>query len=97
MIDSCDIIVSGGSLILRAANMLKVIMNSTLLEERLIRLETAIAHTQHDLEQINDSLLTLHVELKSYRQEVSRLERRLQTLGEAPEFRDPSEEQPPHY
>lgn len=66
-------------------------------EDRLIRLETALAHTQHDLEQMHQALLSLHAELASYRGEISRLERRVASLGEPPEIRDPGEEQPPHY
>ena len=72
-------------------------MTSTPTEDRLIRLETALAHTQHDLEQMHQALLSLHAELKSYRQEIARLERRVVSMGESPEVRDPGEEQPPHY
>ena len=66
-------------------------------EERLIRLETALAHTQHDLEQMHEALLSLHAELRGNRHEIARLERRLVSLGEGPEIRDPGDEQPPHY
>ncbi len=66
-------------------------------DDRLIRLETALAHTQHDLEQMHQALLSLHGELRGHRQEITRLERRVVSLGETPELRDPGEEQPPHY
>ena len=72
-------------------------MTPTPIEDRLIRLETALAHTQHDLEQMHQALLSLHAELSSYRGEISRLERRVASMGEPPEIRDPGEEQPPHY
>ena len=72
-------------------------MTHTATEDRLIRLETALAHTQHDLEQMHQALLSLHAELASYRREITRLERRVVSMGETPEVRDPGEEQPPHY
>lgn len=73
------------------------IMTADSTEDRLIRLETALAHTQHDLEQMHEALLSLHAELRGNRQEIARLERRVVSLGDTPEIRDPSEEQPPHY
>ena len=73
------------------------IMTADSTEDRLIRLETALAHTQHDLEQMHEALLSLHAELRGNRQEIARLERRVVSLGDTPEVRDPSEEQPPHY
>ncbi len=66
-------------------------------DDRLIRLETALAHTQHDLEQMHTALLSLHTELRSYRDQIARLERRLLLMDEPPEVRDPSDEKPPHY
>ena len=66
-------------------------------EDRLVRVEMALAHAQHDLEQMHQALLSMHAELKSYRSEMDRLQRRVATLGEPPEIRDPESEQPPHY
>ena len=79
------------------ATMTEPSTTATSTEERLIRLETALAHTQHDLEQMHEALLSLHTELRGNRQEIARLERRVVSLGETPEIRDPGEEQPPHY
>ncbi len=80
-----------------ATTMTEPTTTATSTEERLIRLETALAHTQHDLEQMHEALLSLHTELRGNRQEIVRLERRVVSLGETPEIRDPGEEQPPHY
>lgn len=65
--------------------------------QRLIALETAVAHLQHELEQMHQALVSLHVELKGNREQLSLFERRLRQLAEAPEVRDPGEERPPHY
>lgn len=66
-------------------------------DDRIIQLETAVAHLQHDLEQMHQALLGLHAELKGNREQLSRFERKLQTLAEPPEIRDPGQERPPHY
>lgn len=65
--------------------------------DRLIELETAVAHLQHDLEQMHQALVSMNAELKGNREQMALLERRLQQLGEPPEIRDPGEERPPHY
>ena len=65
--------------------------------DRLISLETAVAHLQHDLEQMHQALVSLHTELKGSRDQMARFERRLQHLAEPPELRDPGDERPPHY
>ena len=66
-------------------------------DDRLIRLETAVAHLQHDLEQMQQSLVSMHVELKGNREQLTRFENKLQQLAEPSETRDPGDERPPHY
>jgi SlyX protein len=66
-------------------------------DDRLIQLEMAVAHLQHDLEQMHQSLVSMHDELRVYREQVSRFERRLTLLAEPPEVRSPLDERPPHY
>lgn len=72
-------------------------MTDSRTDERLISLETAVAHLQHDLEQMHQALVSLHVELKGSRDQMATFERRLLLLGESPEVRNPLEERPPHY
>jgi uncharacterized coiled-coil protein SlyX len=68
------------------------------LDDRLVRLETAIMQLEHDVEQLNESLVTQHRALEALRVVVERLEWRLDREGSAPpETRDPEEERPPHY
>lgn len=66
-------------------------------DDRLIQLETAVAHLQYDLEQMHRLLVALQAELRGSRDQMMRFERRLQQLAEPPEIRDPGEERPPHY
>ena len=66
-------------------------------DDRLIRLEMAVAHLQHDLEQMHHALVSMNAELSGNREQLARLDRRLQQLAEPPEMRDPGDERPPHY
>ena len=67
------------------------------LEDRLIRIETALAHLQQDVESLNASL-TLHFgKLQGFEARFARLEHELESLGDATEVRDPQVERPPHY
>ena len=77
--------------------MVSALMSAPETDDRILRLETAVAHLQHDLEQMHQALVGLHAELKGSRDQLTRFERRLQQLAEPPELRDPGDERPPHY
>lgn len=72
-------------------------MADSRVEDRLINLETAVAHLQHDLQQMHEALVSLHAELRGSRDQLATFERKLQLLAESPEVRSPQEERPPHY
>ncbi len=72
-------------------------MTDSHVNDRLINLETAVAHLQHDLEQMHQALVSLHTELRGSRDQLATFERKLLQLSEAPEIRSPQEERPPHY
>ena len=65
--------------------------------ERVVRLESAIAHLQHDLEQMHAVLLTHTAENEALRKQVERLQGRIVQVEQGPEVRDPETERPPHY
>ena len=67
------------------------------IEERLIRIETAMAHMQQDLDGINQSLSRHFRSLQSFEERFTRIEHELEALHEEPEKRDPEAEKPPHY
>jgi SlyX protein len=68
------------------------------LEGRLVRLETALMQLEHDVEQLNESLVAQHRSLEALRVVVERLEWRLDRESPSPpETRDPEAERPPHY
>ena len=66
-------------------------------EDRLVRLETLLAHLQQDIEQINESLMHQLTRLREMDQRFIRVEHELEQLNQPGERRDPQEEQPPHY
>ena len=72
-------------------------MADSRVDDRLINLETAVAHLQHDLELMHEALVSLHAELRGSRDQLATFERRLLLLSESPEIRSPQEERPPHY
>ncbi len=65
--------------------------------DRLVALESALAHLQHDFEQVHHVSLELQRELRQLILRLQRLEQRFETLGESPEVRSPESERPPHY
>ncbi len=66
--------------------------------DRLVRVETTLMQLEHDVEQLNESLVAQHRALEALRVVVERLEWRLDRENPAPpETRDPEAERPPHY
>lgn len=67
------------------------------IEARLVNIESAMAHLQHDVEQLNSSLTEHFRSLQSFEARFSRIESDLETLSEGPEVRSAEDEKPPHY
>jgi uncharacterized coiled-coil protein SlyX len=65
--------------------------------ERLIRLETAVAHLEHDFERLHQVALELQAELRAIVLRFERLEQRLEQAAEPPETHTPADERPPHW
>ncbi|MBL8810228.1 MAG: SlyX family protein [Planctomycetaceae bacterium] len=70
---------------------------SGIIEERLERMESAIAHLQHDIDALNESLLRHLKRMQEWDARFQKIEHELSALGEAPERRDAAAERPPHY
>ena len=66
-------------------------------EERLVRIETAMANLQHDVEELNNSLTEHFRRLQNFEQRFTRIEHEMSTLAEGPDGRDAESERPPHY
>ena len=66
-------------------------------EERLVRIESAMAHLQHDVELLNNSLTDHFRRLQNFEARFSRIEHDIESMSEGPELREPETEKPPHY
>ena len=66
-------------------------------EERLVRIESALAHLQHDVEQLNASLTRHFGNMKGFEARFTRIEHELESIAEESDVRDPEIEKPPHY
>jgi uncharacterized coiled-coil protein SlyX len=66
-------------------------------EQRLEKVESVLAHLQHDFDALNTSLLNQLRRLQEFEARFTRIEHELITFSESPEKRDPAGERPPHY
>ena len=67
------------------------------LTERLLRIETVVAHLQHDVDLFNASLSNHFRRIQEMDARFSRIEQEIQLAAQEPEKRDPAAERPPHY
>ncbi len=66
-------------------------------EDRLERIESALAHLQHDVDSLNASLLNQYRRLQEFEARFVRLESELQVESDSADRRDAASERPPHY
>lgn len=67
------------------------------LNERIVGLESVVAHLQREMEQLNEVLIEQASGLQTMRQQLNELETRLiSSEDDRPEF-DPRLDRPPHY
>jgi uncharacterized coiled-coil protein SlyX len=67
------------------------------LNNRLEKIESAIAHLQNELDSLNASLLKCLRQIHDFDARFRRIESEMLILDETPERRDPRQERPPHY
>ncbi len=67
------------------------------IEARLEKIESALAHLQHDIESLNASLMNHFRRLHEFDSRFGRIEGELQMLTEPTDRQDPGAERPPHY
>lgn len=67
------------------------------LPDRVQSLEMMLMHMQHDVEQLNEVILSQQNEIRALRALIERFEGRLEDALRDPEVRDIEAEKPPHY
>ncbi len=67
------------------------------IESRLERIESVLAHLQHDVDGLNSALLGYFSRLQEMDSRFVRLEHELHTFNEATEKTDTELDRPPHY
>jgi uncharacterized coiled-coil protein SlyX len=67
------------------------------IESRLERIESALAHLQHDLDALNSSIMATISRLQELDGRFVRLEHDLHTFTDQAESNEPGIERPPHY
>ena len=66
-------------------------------EERLIRIESALAHLQHDIEQLKASLTNHYGRMVVFEERFSRIEHEIESMSDDNGDRTLQDEKPPHY
>lgn len=68
------------------------------INDRLIRVESAMMHLEHDLGQMHQAILAQQREIDAIRRILERFEAVIEREGRlVSEVRDPAAEKPPHY
>ncbi len=67
------------------------------IESRLERIESALAHLQHDIDGLNSALLGYFNRLQEMDSRFVRLEHELHTFNDPTDRTDADSERPPHY
>lgn len=67
------------------------------LEERLQRIESAVAHLQHDVESLNAALSGYFRRLAEFDARFTRIEHEMEAASQTLDRIDPEHERPPHY
>ena len=66
--------------------------------DRLIRVESALMHIEHDLGQMHQAILAQQREIDAIRRILERFETAIEREAQlSSEVRDPASEKPPHY
>ncbi|MBI1346822.1 hypothetical protein GC163_11105 [bacterium] len=67
------------------------------IEQRLVQLESTLAHLQYDYDQLHGVVLALQSDVRLLQQGITKLKGRVEQLQMEPETRSPEDERPPHY
>jgi len=66
-------------------------------KEKLVHLESVIAHLQYEIEQLNEVVIDQNQRIDRLRSAQEKFEHRLESISEDLEQISPEDERPPHY
>ena len=72
-------------------------MSDSAADDRLMSVESLLAHLQHDFDHLSQVVWRQQTELETLRKELAKLVERQIVGGNTAEVRDPLTEKPPHY
>ena len=64
-------------------------------DERLATIETLLSHLQHDVDKLNEALISQQTEINGLSRSLHKLESAVDQIPQPPE--NPLDERPPHY
>lgn len=67
------------------------------LANRLVQIESAVAHLQHDVEGLNTALSGYYRKVQKFEQRFVHIEHELETMNQGSEERTLEDDRPPHY
>lgn len=67
------------------------------LADRLVQIESAVAHLQHDVEGLNNALTGYYRKVQKFEERFVHIEHELETMTQGSEERPLEDEKPPHY
>lgn len=67
------------------------------LADRLVQIESAVAHLQHDVEGLNIALTGYYRKVQKFEERFVHIEHELETMTQGSEERPLEDEKPPHY
>ena len=71
--------------------------STTSIEVRLEKIESALAHLQHDIDSLNSSLMNHFRRMQEFESRFGRVEGELQLISAPIDRSDGASERPPHY
>lgn len=71
--------------------------NGVMNDDRIVEIESKIAHQEHLLAELNTALSSQQTQLLELQDLCKSLVERLRSMSEAPEQGNPLDERPPHY
>ena len=71
--------------------------DSSDIHEKIVQLESLVAHLQHEFDQLNAEVIEQNRVIETLQSAHLKLEHQIESLADDGESRNPEQEKPPHY